>query len=426
MFPSKPLAIRPFRNLWLGQAISQFGDAFYYVIFMFMVKKISGSTTMVGVVGAAETMPYLLFSAYAGVLADRLDRRRLMLVSDLASGAFLGLFGVLVYFVPTPPAWTMVLTPFALSSARVFFMPAKSAAIPALVPENLLMAANALSSITQSMAPMIGLALSMSILGALYSLSQAWFFLVAIIVNLASFLISAAYVRMLPAVAPVRVEEKQHTFTEFRTGLAYLVRHRVLRVYLVVQTMVSFMIAPFFVAYVEANNRWLGGTPQGLCGMELTFFVGLVISSGLIPRFKHRRPGLGFAFAVFIVGACVAAMGYCRTVFLFCVLNIVCGLVLPFCDVPLATYIQMEVEDGLRGRVNSVINMLKMGVMPLGMLIGGAIVEEAGPTDGFLVMGIGMAVAALIALASPSFRNAEIREAVAPIIAESSFKLASN
>lgn len=426
MFPTQPLAIRPFKRLWLGQAISQFGDAFYYVIFMFMVKKISGSTTMVGVVGAAETLPFLLFSIYAGVLADRMDRRKLMLASDLASGSILFAFAALVFLERSPQAWTLAATPFLLSCARVFFMPAKSAAIPALVPEGQLMSANALSSLTQSFAPMVGLALSMSVLGALYALSKEWFFLVAILVNMASFLVSALYVRLLPAIVPQRNDEPQHPFTELRAGLGFLRRHRVLRVYIVATTLVSLMIAPFFVAYVEANNRWLGGTPQALAGMELTFFVGFVISSMLVPRFKHRRPGLGFAYSLAVVGACVAGMGFCRTITSFCVLNVICGIALPFCDVPLMTYIQLEVEDALRGRVNSVINMLKIGVMPLGMFLGGLLVQAKGAEDGFVAMGLGMASAALVGLISPSFRNAEIRETEGQTLPDSTLKLASN
>ncbi len=426
MFPSKPLHIRPFRNLWLGQAISQFGDSFYYVIFMFMVGKTTGSAAMVGLVSAAETLPFLLFSAYAGVLADRVNRRGIMLFSDLGSSAVLISFVSLVFFMPTPPAWTMVLTPFALSCTRVFFMPAKSAAIPALVPESLLMAANALSSLTQSIAPMIGLALSMSILGALYSLAKGLFFPVAILVNLASFLISAAYVRLLPAIVPERKQTNTHPWAEFREGLSYLKHHPVLRVYLVSGTLVSLMIAPFFVAFVEANNHRLGGTPQGLAGMELTFFIGLVISSALVSRFKHRRPGLGYIYCVVSVGLAVAGMGWCRTIWEFCILNIISGLAIPFCDVPLNTYIQLEVEDALRGRVNSVMNMLRMGVMPVGALMGGRLVEQAGVTVGFLVMGGGMALAGLIGLCSRAFREAKIRETEPQSLAESSLKLASS
>src|ERR1700678_2005521 len=108
---SQILRIPAFRNLWLGQAVSQLGDAFYYVSFMFMVQKVTGSIAMVGYVGACETVPYLLFSLYGGVVADRLDRKRIMLWSDLLSGLALCLLAALVLVLGKPPLWSLFLTP---------------------------------------------------------------------------------------------------------------------------------------------------------------------------------------------------------------------------------------------------------------------------------------------------------------------------
>src|SRR5580693_2693012 len=128
------LRIRPFRNLWLGQSISQIGDSLYYVAFMFMVKKVTGSSAMVGYTGALELAPYLLIGPYAGVIADRLDRRVIMLASDLLSALVLLVFSAALLTGVAPPAWGILLLAFLLSSVRCFFLPAKSAAIPALVP----------------------------------------------------------------------------------------------------------------------------------------------------------------------------------------------------------------------------------------------------------------------------------------------------
>src|SRR5207253_876223 len=90
------LRIRAFRDLWLGQAISQLGDSIYYVAFMFMAQQVTGKIAMVGYVGAMEMLPYLLIGPYAGVLADRLDRRKIMLLSDLTSATALVSFAIVV------------------------------------------------------------------------------------------------------------------------------------------------------------------------------------------------------------------------------------------------------------------------------------------------------------------------------------------
>lgn len=416
MFPTQALSIRAFRNLWLGQAISQLGDAFYYVVFMFMVGKITGSSVMVGAAGTAEALPFLFFSGYAGVLADRLDRRKIMLTSDVVSGSILLALGGIVLFDASPPGWTLIATAFLLSCARAFFMPAKNAAIPSLVPPELLMKANALSSITQSAAPMLGLFLSAMVLGALWALSKTWFFLGAILVNALSFYLSAAYIRLLPAIVPDRGGEEKHPWTDFRQGLGYVKRHKVLRVFIVVNTVLGLMISPFFIVYVQANKEWFGGIPTTLIWFEFTFFAGLIAGSVIVAKFSHKRPGLGYSYALAVVGVSVAAMAYSRTFFLFCLWNVIAGLAIPFCDVPFMTYMQLAVDDTLRGRVSSVLNMTRMSIVPLGMAMGGILVAKVGVVGGFAVMGFGMALAALMGLASSSFRNAVIPDAPADAV----------
>ena len=166
MLPTKPLGIPAFRNLWLGQSISQLGDALYYVVFMFMVGKVTGSIAMVGYVGALETIPFFLFSAYSGVLADRIDRKKIMLVSDLICGGILAAFAAAAYFNPKPHIAVIGAIAFALSTIRVFFWPAKNASIPRLVPPEMVMEANALSSITHNLMFLAGLGFSASVLTA--------------------------------------------------------------------------------------------------------------------------------------------------------------------------------------------------------------------------------------------------------------------
>ncbi|HLK17258.1 MAG TPA: MFS transporter, partial [Fimbriimonadaceae bacterium] len=191
---SDVLRIRPFRDLWLGQSISQIGDSLYYVAFMFMVQKVTGSSAMVGYTGAIELAPYLLIGPYAGVLADRLDRRSIMLASDLLSALALLLFAGLLATGVKPAAWEILVLAFLLSAVRCFFLPAKSAGIPALVPGELLMKANSLSMATQTLMPIIGLSASATVMAALYYLSPQWFFLGTVTVNAVSFLGSALFV----------------------------------------------------------------------------------------------------------------------------------------------------------------------------------------------------------------------------------------
>jgi MFS transporter, DHA3 family, macrolide efflux protein len=437
MLRSEVLAIRPFRNLWLGQATSQVGDAFYYVIFMFMVERLTGSIAMVGYVGAAETLPFLLFSVTGGVAADRFDRRRIMLLSDLLSALALLLFAAVLLFNATPPIWTIFVTAFSLSTVRAFFMPAKNASIPALVPRELLLKANSVSAATQNVMPLLSLTLSMSVMATLYALSQRWFFLFAVLFNAVSFLGSAYFIAKLPKIVPQGEKVKMQPVKELREGLSYVRRRRELTVLLILQALMSLAISPFFVVYVAANKEWFGRLPTTLAMFEFCFFVGMIVSSLLVGRLNMRRPGQGFIWGLGITGLTVAAMALSPHVgsapgagrelspalgdllmvmasgsfLVFVVCNIAAGLAVPFAQVPIATYVQGTVSDNFRGRVTSLMTMVQMGVTPIGLSLGGLLIKSAGLGASFLFMGGGMVVAASLGLLDRSFRNMRLPEA---------------
>jgi MFS family permease len=406
---SQLLRIRTYRNLWLGQAISQLGDSFYYIAFMFMVQKFTGSIAMVGYVGAAETIPFLLFSLYGGVLADRIDRRKIMLASDLLSGVSLCSLALLVWALGKPPIWSLLVLPFALSTVRSCFLPAKNAAIPSLVPSEALLSANAFSALTQNIMPTISLSLSAGVLSLLYDQSPALFLISAVLLNSLSFFGSAFFIAKLPALAPNRVDAGEtHPWSDLKDGLRYIRSRRTLAVFLCLQTGVSLAISPFMIAYVAANNEWFGGKPQTLALCEMLFFLGMVIGSYTVGRLRYDKPGAGFIYGASGVGLTVLAMAFSRIFSLFLVWNLAAGLLVPVIDIPIRVWIQATVPDGFLGRVNSLMTMIQAGVAPLGLCLGGIVIAKIGIAGMFFAMGGGMALAALTGLVDREFRTLEM------------------
>jgi DHA3 family macrolide efflux protein-like MFS transporter len=406
-----PLRIPAFRNLWLGQAISQLGDSFYFVIFAFMTLKISGSPAMVGFVSALELMPFLLLSAYAGVMADRIDRRRIMLLSDMVSAGLLAAFAANVYlYSGKPPVWTLMVAAATLSILRVFFMPARAAAVPALVPADVLMKANALSSATQNVMPLISLSISAGVLAVLYQISPTWFFLSAVLLNMLSFVGSAAYVAKLPKILPDRETHEVHPLHDLREGIAYVKGRHELSVMLALQLLLNLTISPFFVVYLAANRAWFHDLPQNLAWLEFSFFAGMVLGSAIVGRLKITRPGLGYVFSMVTVGLAVVMMGFTPTFWLFVCWNMLAGVAIPFGNIPVNTYLQLTVPDAFRGRVNSAWTMVSVGIQPLGLAMGGLLVQWAGIVGGFAVMGFGMAASGAIGLLDRQFRRMRMPE----------------
>ncbi|WP_025225924.1 MFS transporter [Fimbriimonas ginsengisoli] len=409
------MRVRAFRDLWLGQAISQMGDAFYFVAFMFMVKKVTGSDAMVGAVGALETLPFLLFGPYAGVLADRIDRRKIMLVSDVVSGGALVLFSASIAVLGKPAVPTLLMVPFFLSSFRVFFMPAKSAAIPSLVPAAQLTSANALSMTTQNLMQLISLGLTAGVLSLLFALSPSLFYLTTVGLNSVSFFVSAYFIGRLPRVMPNRKDAHEtHVWQDLKNGVGYLRSRHDLVVLTILLAVFRLSVAPFFVVYLAANDKWFGGKPQTIAWFEFAFVAGMVASGSYAGRLKPRYPARGFCIGLALVGVTVGLMGFSPYVSLFILWNVIAGLAIPIADVPITTYVQLSVPDAYRGRVNAVREMISVGVMPISMGLAGLIVARTGVEIAFMLMGSGMSLSCLLGLLDRRFRNIEMPETATP------------
>lgn len=403
------LQYRSFRDLWLGQSISQLGDAFYFVTFMFMAEKLTGSLAMVGIVGALEAIPYLIFSPYAGVIADRVDRRRVMWLSDVVCGAALILFGAVLALNASPPIWLLCSVAFLLSTIRCFFLPAKSASIPNLIPKDKLAEANAFSMTTQSLMPLLGLAFAASLMAPLYTASPRWFFFACVMINATSFLGSSVYIARLPKIMPDRKDETPaHAMKDFALGWKYLQTRRELKVWLGMLTVFRLFVSPFFVVHLAANKEWFGGKPSTLAWFEFAFFFGMIIASPIVGKLRITRPTLTFSYGLAAVGAFVAAMAISPYFWPYVIWNVLCGLAVPYADIPMNTYLQLSVPDAYRGRMNSVTSMIGMGIMPIGMLLAGWMVEEIGIKWALVVMGGGMFFACLAGLLDRSYREARM------------------
>ncbi|HRJ28040.1 MAG TPA: MFS transporter [Fimbriimonadaceae bacterium] len=394
-----------YRRLWIGQTVSQFGDALYALIFLFMVAQVTGRPDMVGFVGAIQALPYLILSPFAGVLADRMDRRTIMVWSDVLSTGILIGFSVWVAYDSTPPAEAIFAVAGLLACVNVFFAPAKSAAIPRLVSDQELLEANSLSQVSQSFMPMVGLALSATVLGAIAASHPQSFFLIAIWVNALTFVYSASCLMRLPRIVPERELEPKHPLTDMKDGFRFIFHRKVLLIPVLLSSAVSLLVAPFMVVYIQANKEWFGNRFSNLAWFEFGFMAGLLAGSIWVSRWPLRRPGVAFFWGLAICGLGIAAMAVGRNFWAFFVLNLVCGIGLPFAQIPLSTAIQLITPDSFRGRVNSAMAMVAMAMSPLGMGMAGILTEAVGLVAMFLMMGLGLAGIAALGLAFREFRT---------------------
>ena len=174
---------RPFLLLWLGQTISGLGDQVYAIALAWWVLEKTHSAAAMGFTLVASFLPTVVFLLVGGVVADRLPRLAIMLVSDLARGALVGVVAILA-FMGTLPFWPIIAVSFGFGVMDAFFGPAYSAVVPELLPAPELASANALKEISARAMAIVG-----PTLGALLIVIGGT--PLAFVLNSASFFLSA-------------------------------------------------------------------------------------------------------------------------------------------------------------------------------------------------------------------------------------------
>ncbi|MCA1844653.1 MAG: MFS transporter [Actinobacteria bacterium] len=332
---------RDFMRLWLAQAVSNQGDWVYSLgVVATLARRGAGAGTLALLV-IMQAGPRALASTFGGPLADRLSRRRLMIVADLARA---GAVATLLFGGP-PSMAHLYGVAAVLGVFAALFQPSLQASIPNVVPAHRLVAANALVSVTFQLAVMTG-PLMGSLLVARLGLGTAF------AVNAASFLLSAVLVGSihLPRRAPDR--SRFAPLAELREGVRYARRTPVVRGVLVVTGMVMLAAAirgplePLFLLRVLHSPTAALGLPAAVWGL------GMLLGSSAAPAASRAWPRERMlTFSVALVGVCVFAASASKVLSSLLALWLVAGSGNAVGTIAYQSLLQQRTPDGLRGRI---------------------------------------------------------------------------
>jgi MFS family permease len=383
-----------FLRLWIGQGTSFVGDAVSMVALVVLVVQITGSASAVGGALVARLLPTIA-SPLAGVLADRVDRRVVLVASDLARAVLvLGL----VFARDLATIYVLV---FLMGLARTIFNPTVRAAFPSVVGGGDLTRANALISGTFSVSETAGPALG-GLLVATVGVDAAF------VLDAVTYLVSAALLSLTPLARPQRAEDGAGFGEDLKAGFTYLAGARVplaivLGAFLSVLTINITIPAEVFLARetFEAGNAGYG-LLVGLYG------GGMVLGSALMAALGDRVRLLTFYFVgVFVSALALVGVGLSPAfVFALGALGVV-GVANGTENVTTDTILQKRVPDAFLGRVFS-IRFLGFSVgEAFAYGVGGAIVDASGPRFTYLLAGAatasaGLAILIFLAIASDS------------------------
>jgi MFS family permease len=395
----RPLRSSPaFRRLWFGTGISAIGSQITTVAIPFQVYDETHSTFLVGLLGIAALVPLLTVSVVAGAIADAVDRRRLLLASDVALAAVT----VILIFnaLADSPSVPLLFVCEALSTAAYAFQrPARNALTPKLVPDDQLLAAIAVEDVVFNLSRVAGPALAGLLIGTI-GLAGAY------VVDLGTFAASLASIWLLPRLPPIEGAERP-SMRSIAEGLRLVRRSPPLLGIFTVDTvaMIFGMPSALFPAFAEH----LGGGP-GTVGLlyaapSAGAFLASILSGWMT---RVRRQGLGVCVAASGWGMAIAAFGLATNVRLALVMLAAAGGA-DFVSAVLRSTILLQVTpDAMRGRLSGIELAQVAGTPALGNLEAGVVASLVGLRFSIVSGGVACVVGTLaLALALPAFRRYE-------------------
>jgi MFS family permease len=406
--PSGPVPLRrnrDFQLLWAGQAVSLLGSQTSKIAYPLLVLAMTGSPAKAGIAGFAAMLGYLLFPLPAGGLVDRHNRKRIMIGCDAIRLAAVGSIAVAGWAAHITYGQVLV-AGFVEGTASVFFSVAQRAALPLLVHPSQRSAAIGQNEARQNAAQLAGPALG----GALFGLSRAAPFAADALSYLAS-LVTLPFIRApmqapRPASSGSAPGARRKLRAELGEGLAWTWRQPFLRYSAFFAASVNILLQVLTLGLIVLARR------DGASAAETGLIVGCMGAGGLVGAFvapwvQRKVPaGLTITGVMWIWAVLVTLIVLVRAPLWLCPIVAVFGFAGPSWNVSVQAYRMQITPNELLGRTSSVALQVAWGVIPLGSLLAGFLLQAVSPSAAMTVVAAGMTVTAIAATALAPVRDA--------------------
>ena len=398
-----PLRHRDFRLLWSGMCVSLLGDGIFLVAMAWQVYALSNAPTALALVGITMTVPTIAFLLLGGVISDRLDRRRIMLASDVVRGLAVGLLALLS-LTGVLELWHVAALAAVYGAGTAFFSPAFDALVPELLPAGELAQANALDQFVRPIALRLagpalgGVLIDVVGVGSAFALDAA------------SFAVSAvALLAMAPA--PRRAARAVGTSVtrDMREGLRY-VRSHVWLWATFASAAIAYLLfmgpAEVLLPYIVKNN--LHGSAADLGIVFAAGGIGSVGCAVVIGQRGLPRRDITFMYVTWTLATlAVAGYGLASAVWQLMLASLAFNALETAGTIVWATAKQRHVPAALLGRVSSLDWLISIGLLPLSFALTGPVSGAIGAQTTLIVAGVLGAVVTFSALLLPGMREVE-------------------
>jgi predicted MFS family arabinose efflux permease len=394
----------------MAALISAAGDTFTFLALAIRIDNLhtdpGRSVRDLASVLIAFALPKLLIGFVAGTLVDRLDRRRIMIVSDFARALLLPCFLLLRTPSDLPVA---LLISFLVASASAFFNPARTAILPALVKDEELMTANGWIQAGQNVAMLAGSVLAGIVIARWHTEAAFWF-------DAVTFAVSGFLVLGISGVATrvnARHAKEDTTWSDLVEGVKFASRSLLVQGIMIGAAFAMLALGAINVLFVPFLSSAFGASAGAMGGMMFALGLGMLLGGGYLATLGKRVAPLRTAVAsLLLLGAAAILFGSAPNYTIALIIVPFVGMTMPPLTAALQTLLQRGVKPAMLGRASSVVEM-SMGLANLvSMAAAGLVGNLVGLRNAFVMggglMGVGAVASGLIV--SKARRQAQQQE----------------
>jgi DHA3 family macrolide efflux protein-like MFS transporter len=385
----------------VGQTITTFGSLLVQYALLWHLTLTTKSGVVLALAAVFGFLPQAVVSIFAGVWADRVNRKLMIIVSDSTIAlatlvlAFFMLSGV-------DDLWLIFLVMAVRSVGAGIQMPAISALIPQIVPTDKLMRVNGINSSVQSSLLILG---PVAAAGIYSTMSLAAILFVDVVTAVIGLSLLATIA--VPTLSRAASNDKPSYFKDLKEGLNYIFSHDLVRWVMVIYSIVFLLIvapsnlSPLMLVRSFGSDVWL------LTILELAFGVGMVAGGALMAIFASKVDRLGMMVGTSILfGVLATVMGFTTNLILFYTLFFLIGLAVPAFSTSSMTLLQETVEPERQGRVFGFVGIVMAVAMPVGMAVLGPLADIVSVEILLIITGVATVVIAVVAILLPAGKRA--------------------
>ena len=385
----------------VGQTISTFGSFLVQYALMWHLTLTTKSGVVLALAAIFGFLPQAIVSIFAGVWADRVNRKIMILVSDSLI-ALSTLVLALFMLSGVDDLWLIFLVMAVRSIGAGVQMPAISALVPQIVPTDKLLTVNGINSSISSSLQLLAPVAAAAVYSTM-SLSAILFIDVVTAVIGLSLLATIA----VPTLARAASDEKPSYFADLKDGLNYIFSNQLVRWVMAIFAIVFLLIvapsnlSPLMLVRTFGSDVWM------LTVLELSFGIGMLIGGVLIAIFAKKIDRIGMIIGSSILfGILATTMGFTTNLIVFFALFFVVGIAVPAFSTSAMTLLQETVEPERQGRVFGFVGIVIAVAMPLGMAVLGPLADVVSVELLLIITGLATVVIAVVAVLLPAGRRA--------------------